>query len=102
MRLSEAYEVPEEAANLELMVVVLNINKGHNEDLMRECPLLGEYAYYVATVREFKKTMNTKEAVEERISLIIKKVQKSKTLEAIADELECEPEETRNRYDSRF
>ncbi|MFI3173135.1 MAG: hypothetical protein R3Y58_12330, partial [Eubacteriales bacterium] len=37
MRLSEAYEVPEEAANLELMVVVLNINKGHNEELMKAC-----------------------------------------------------------------
>ena len=154
MRLSEAYEVPEETANLELMVVVLNINKGHNEELMKECPLLGEYAYYVATVREYKKTMNIKEAVEmaiqhcikngvlaeflrthraevetvslfqydaERhialekaesreegrtegdflrlIDLIIKKNQKSKPLDVIADELECALEEIQKFYD---
>lgn len=166
MKLSDAYKVPEEAVNLELKVVALNINKGHNEELMEKCPLLGEYAYYVATVREYKKTMSTKEAVENAIqhcitngvlaeflrthraevetvsifeydaakhiamekaeskeegvsigreigvgigkeigeisrvtSQIMKKVQKSKSLEVIADELECTTSEINHLYE---
>ncbi|MFI3173337.1 MAG: hypothetical protein R3Y58_13355, partial [Eubacteriales bacterium] len=36
---------------------------------------------------------------EERISLIIKKIKKSKSVDVIADELECEPEEIQKFYD---
>ena len=51
LRLSQAYEHFEGEPNLELKVMVLNINAGHNEELMKQCRMLKEYAQYVARVR---------------------------------------------------
>ncbi len=157
-KLSEAYEVTSDEVNLELTVVVLNINHGHNQELMRKCPTLAEYAYYVEKVREYSKDRPIKEAVKlaieecikndklatflrthrdevthvsiyeydaekhiamekeeswndgrnegEKIGDLIrlvnqikKKVMKSKSLELIADELECNPKEIVEIYE---
>ena len=72
MRLSEAYEVKVEEPALELKVVQLNICKGHNEKLMRKCPLLLEYATYVNLVQEKSAEMELDDAVEEAVSQCIK------------------------------
>ena len=37
--------------DLELKVLTLNINEGHNRELMEQCQSLREYAQYVAKVR---------------------------------------------------
>ena len=72
MRLSEAYEIKVEEPALELKVVQLNICKGHNEKLMRKCPLLLEYATYVNLVQEKSAEMELDDAVEEAVSQCIK------------------------------
>ena len=54
LRLSQAYEHFEGEPNLELKVMVLNINAGHNAELMEQCRMLKEYAQYVALVRKYK------------------------------------------------
>ena len=51
LRLSDAYENPVDEPELELKVTMLNINAGHNEELMNNCHVLWEYAEYVARVR---------------------------------------------------
>ena len=57
LRLSQAYEHFEGEPNLELKVMVLNINAGHNAELMEQCRMLKEYAQYVARVRKYTKEM---------------------------------------------
>lgn len=66
--LSEAYENHTGEPNLELRVVTLNINKGHNRELMEQCQILREYAQYVAKVRNYTKEMELNAAVERAVN----------------------------------
>ena len=52
-RLSSAYENPTDDPDLELRVTMLNVNDGHNLELMEHCRTLKEYAKYVARVRKY-------------------------------------------------
>ena len=63
-RLSDAYEISSGEPALELKVLVININEGHNQKLMESCRILKEYAQYVSKVRTYKKTLSLNEAVE--------------------------------------
>ena len=65
LRLSQAYEHFEGEPNLELKVMVLNA--GHNEELMKQCRMLKEYAQYVARVRGYAGSMKLEEAVRRAI-----------------------------------
>ena len=62
--LSDAYENLTGEPNLELKVITLNINEGHNKELMEQCQILREYAQYVAKVREFAGNTELNAAVE--------------------------------------
>ena len=53
----EAYENLIGEPRLELKIVTLNINEGHNNELMEQCQILREYAQYVARVRKYTKEM---------------------------------------------
>ena len=66
--LSRLYSVEEKEIWLELKVVVLNINMGHNKELMEGCRTLWEYAEYVRRVRQYRKEMSIEEAVERAIT----------------------------------
>jgi len=60
-RLSDAFEelgLPEkDFLSLELVVRVININEGKNEEIARRCRKLAEYSAFVAKVREFQKKL---------------------------------------------
>ena len=66
--LSRLYSVEEKEICLELKVLVLNINRGHNKELMEACRTLWEYAEYVRRVRLYRKEMSIEEAVERAIT----------------------------------
>ena len=66
--LSEAYENHTGEPNLELRVVTLNINEGHNRELMEQCQTLREYAQYVTKVRNYTKEMELDAAVERAVN----------------------------------
>lgn len=66
--LSEAYENLTGEPNLELKVITLNINEGHNSQLMEQCQILREYAQYVAKVREYARRKELDEAVEQAVN----------------------------------
>ena len=66
--LSEAYENLTGEPNLELKVITLNINEGHNSKLMERCQILKEYAQYVAKVREYAGKTELDEAVEQAVN----------------------------------
>ena len=63
--LSEAYENQIGEPNLELRVATLNINEGHNRELMEQCQILREYAH---KVRNYTKEMELDAAVENALN----------------------------------
>ena len=66
--LSDAYETPDKEPRLELKVLTLNMNEGHNKELMEQCQILREYAQYVAKVREYARRKELDEAVEQAVN----------------------------------
>ena len=61
---SDLYTVKEEEPMLDLKVLVLNVNQGHNPELMEACHTLWEYAEYTGRVRKYAKEQPIAEAVE--------------------------------------
>ena len=47
---------------------MLNINFGHNKELMEKCRTLREYSQYVDRVRKYAKRMQIEEAVERAVT----------------------------------
>ena len=73
LRLSSAFECLTGEPKLELIVTVLNVNEGHNADLMQHCSMLKEYAQYVARVRHYASDMPLNQAVERAVDECIQK-----------------------------
>ena len=69
LKLSSAYECLTNDPDLELRVTVLNVNEGHNRELMEHCQVLEEYAQYVARVRQYTslQELSLEEAVERAV-----------------------------------
>lgn len=68
LKLSDSFLVKEEEPALELTVVMLNINKGHNKELLDSCKTLRDYAEYTDRVRRYTKVMGLADAVERAIT----------------------------------
>ena len=59
---------------LECVVKVLNINAGHNRELMERCRILADYAEFVGLVREhLAEEMEIEEAVDRAVEICIRK-----------------------------
>ena len=67
LKLSDAFIIPEKEPALELKATMLNVNKGHNEQLMLACKTLKDYAEYTHRVRLYAKTMDVEAAVKKTI-----------------------------------
>ena len=65
---NDRYTVKEEDPMLDLKVLVLNVNQGHNPELMKICHTLWEYAEYTGRVRKYAKKQPIAEAVERAIT----------------------------------
>ena len=72
LRLSDAYLTSQDAPDLELKVTMLNVNAGHNRELMEQCRTLKEYSHYVERVRKYAAQMELNEAVELAITECIR------------------------------
>lgn len=70
--LSDVYLTSQDAPDLELKVTMLNVNVGHNRELMEHCRTLREYSQYVERVREYAAQMELNEAVELAITECIR------------------------------
>ncbi len=66
-RLSSSFEHLSGEPRLELIVTVLNINDGHNSELMHHCDTLREYSQYVARVRSYAATAPLDQAVQRAV-----------------------------------
>ena len=72
LRLSSAFEHLTGEPKLELIVTVLNVNEGHNTELMQHCSMLKEYAQYVVRVRHYALEMSLNQAVERAVDECIR------------------------------
>ena len=69
LKLSDSFMVKEEEVSMELIVEVLNINVGYNEELKKACKTLSDYSTYVQRVRDYRKSgYSIEDAVEQTIS----------------------------------
>ena len=66
--LSELFHPTTDQPALELKAVMLNINKGHNQELMNACHTLRDYSEYVARIRTYSAEMPLADAVEKAIT----------------------------------
>ena len=66
--LSELFHPTTDHPALELKAVMLNINKGHNQELMNACHTLRDYSEYVARIRTYSAEMPLTDAVEKAIT----------------------------------
>lgn len=69
LKLSDAFETPSEG--YEWTTIMLNINYGHNKELMEKCNALNEYSIFVDRVRKNLATMDKKAAVDEAVNYIV-------------------------------
>ncbi|MDE7282891.1 MAG: hypothetical protein K2N85_04830 [Lachnospiraceae bacterium] len=72
LRLSDAFENKEKEFDVELKVRMLNINYGHNRELMGKCRVLEEYAEFVGLTRRYiAKGQKTQDALNTAINYCI-------------------------------
>ena len=55
LRLSDAFQQPTEQPDIEVVAHMLNINYGHNKELMERCRKLKEYAQFIDIIRHYLK-----------------------------------------------
>ena len=74
MRLSDSFKKTGEEPAVECVAKVININYGHNQELLDSCKRLHDYSYFVAKVREnLKGGCGRKEAVVRTVDECIDK-----------------------------
>lgn len=71
LKLSDAFLNGNALSGMELRVQVLNINYGHNRELMEKCGILREYSYFVNQIQELSRSYSMKEAAEKAIEICI-------------------------------
>ena len=64
LKLSDAFQIPDDSGEFEWTATMLNINYGHNQELLQICQPLNEYAHFIKVVREYSKSMCVKEAID--------------------------------------
>lgn len=71
LKLSDAFERPDTSGSFEWTSTMLNINKGHNQDIMNKCQALFQYSDFIAKIKEFKKSLPVKDAVDKAVNYAI-------------------------------
>ena len=73
MKLSDAFENPDKSGNFEWTATMLNINTGHNENILLKCKKLDEYSRFIELVRHYQSNNHElKEAIDLAIEEAIK------------------------------
>ena len=71
LKLSDAFITGSEGC--EWIVTMLNINRGHNPELMGKCEVLREYSEFVAMVRDNSQRLDIPQAVERTVVTFIER-----------------------------
>ena len=74
LKLSDAFEKPNQSKGYEWTATMIDINYGENKDLLLKCKKLGEYSYFVESVRRhYSKNKNFPLAIDEAVKECIDK-----------------------------
>ncbi len=72
LRLSDAFEHPTDTPDVEVIAHIININIGHNEELLNKCKVLCDYSVFNQRVREYMiEGMSKENAVEKAVDSCI-------------------------------
>ena len=71
-KLSDSFARDKENGCMELEVLQLNINYGHNKEIMEKCRPLWEYTVFVGKVKHYNMLMNVEDAVDRAVDECIK------------------------------
>ena len=89
LKLSDSFEEADESGEFEWTATMLNINIGHNRDILEKCRILEEYSIFIQRVREYNRnskdlTTAINKAVDECIKdNILKNILESQKMEGI-------------------
>lgn len=73
LRLSDAFEHPTEKPDLEVVAHIININLGHNQDLLSKCKVLLDYVTFHQRIRDnIASRMTREKAVEGAVDSCIR------------------------------
>ena len=75
LRLSDAFQQPTVQPDIEVVAHMLNINYGHNKELMERCQKLKEYAQFIDIIRHYlreNKQWSNEQAISKAIDDCIK------------------------------
>ena len=73
LKLSDAFETPDTSGHFEWTATMLNINQGHNHEIMNKCQALFQYSDFNAKIKEYKQSMSIEEAVGKAMDYAIAK-----------------------------
>ena len=68
LKLSDAFIKSGSEKDFEWTATMLNINQGHNKELMEKCAPLGEYSNFIALVRKHQESLSFDEAVDRAVT----------------------------------
>ena len=72
LRLSDAFQIPDERGEFEWTATVINLNHPENRNLLDRCKPLSDYTYLVSSIQANQKIMSIKDAVNQAIDACIK------------------------------
>ena len=72
LKLSDSFEMPVETGDFEWTAIMLNINSGHNDELLDRCRALHDYQSLIDKIREYSMSgMDNAKAVDEAVKYCI-------------------------------
>lgn len=73
LRLSDSFVIKQDSDySLECMAELINVNAGHNQELMKKCRKLYEYSLFVEKMRELPRKCKNQDELEEQIDQVMK------------------------------
>ena len=67
LKLSDSFANSQVKPCMELEAIQLNINYGHNKEIMEKCKILWEYAVFIGKVRTYTESMNIELAIDKAV-----------------------------------
>lgn len=68
LKLSDSFANSQVKPCMELEAIQLNINYGHNNEIMEKCKILWEYAVFIGKVRTYSENMNIEAAIDKAVN----------------------------------
>ena len=68
LKLSDSFADKSVKGCMEVEVLQLNINHGHNKEIMEKCKILWEYAVFIGKVKKYNESMTIEEAIDKAVN----------------------------------